>query len=160
MNAQALRIVAHELRADPDSYVQGTWGRERADCGTVACVAGKACLTFLGYLPLITFSRPPLSMPQSELRFDRDGGKDIAHVATLAFGLTPEQTEPLFASRPTAWPEPWQGRFDQARNSKRQVDMPSFLIAQDEPEAYVTADLLEAMADGVVRWDGTKWATA
>ncbi len=49
MNAENLRTLAHELRADPESYDQSTWGYE-TECGTVACVAGHAAK--LAGLPL------------------------------------------------------------------------------------------------------------
>lgn len=128
MNAENLRILAHELRADPESYDQSTLGRV-TDCGTVACIAGHA--TWLSG-----------EVPRGKIA-------DGAEIARKWLGLDFDESEILFTAWPMkcsedcetckGWPAGWGSRFLAAQSG-------------DSPEspAHVAADLLDALADGKV----------
>jgi hypothetical protein len=121
VSAENLRRVAHELRADPDSYDQTQW--ENPDCGSPGCVAGFA-----------------------ELLIARERGWDSwkyipSDLIAEWFGLDVFQANRLFHAEPFLdglWPEPFAGRYRAAMDGS------------GEPPAFVAADLLDALADGTV----------
>lgn len=121
MNAENLRTLAHELRADPDSYNQQDWNNPA--CGTPGCVAGFAemCLLRGQGRPDWTYVR------QAEV-FEW-------------LGLAPTDAYVLFDGSPHEgdyrWPAPFDSRYAAA-------------LAGEEHPAMVAADLLDALADGTV----------
>lgn len=128
MNAENLRILAHELRADPDSYDQQTIGRV-TDCGTVACIAGHA-----GWLS------------GHVERGDTEGSVEVAQrwldlddkTAAVLFTSWPAKCSPTcVVCQP--WPTEWSDRL-LAAESGDSLESP----------AFVAADLLDALADGKV----------
>lgn len=125
MNKENLRILAHELRADPDSYDQATFGRV-SRCGSVACIAGHAEVLATG----------------------RKIGhrKRTARIAAKWLDLTVYEEGKLFQPHPhdedwpdEGWPEPFGKRWCEA----------AFFDGAEAP-AHVAADLLDALADGKV----------
>lgn len=126
MNVENLRTLAHELRADPESYHQGSWGR-KTDCGTVACIAGFAYA--------LARSRP-LVVTRSPQRFG------LIQRAQEWMGLTAVEAQRLFYGAVT-WPAEHQQRFWRA-------EMLAEEGAPGEAPAFVAADLLDALADGTV----------
>lgn len=126
MNAENLRTLAHELRADPDSYDQTTLG-EATPCGTVACIAGHAARLA---------KKDGLSVPTG-----------ITDTAGEWLDLDSDESDVLFSANPDCckgvcgrgWPRRWARRYTAA-------------LLGDTPEspAFVAADLLDALADGTV----------
>jgi len=121
MNAENLRTLAHELRADPESYDQSTWGR-KTRCGTVACIAGHAYAQARRRALKVT---PPCRRAP------------LVKVAAAWLGLDAFDSEYLFMAGGGGWPPAFRNRLWRAQYG---VEAP----------AFVAADLLDALADGTV----------
>lgn len=106
MNREHLRILAHELRADPESYDQAHY-RNFTACGTTCCIAGHAQILSRG-------------------RFNLG---DVADDARAWLGLGQEQSWVLFSGAPfDEWPEDYATRYTLAVE-KESAEHPAFVAA-------------------------------
>ena len=130
MNVENLRTLAHELRADPDTFDQRSW------CGTACCIAGHAA-AMSGYEP--------------RHDFDWEG---VEAAARGWLDLPGRDAYVLYATA-QSWPQPFKERFLTAvygpldGDGEPVGDVP-YGHGSVELPAFVAADLLDALAAGKV----------
>jgi hypothetical protein len=142
MNAENLRTLAHELRADPESYNQLFYST-LGDCGAVACIAGHAARLSLGVTVM------PSTWKELDGAEHAEWARDAHEVGRVWLGLTAEEALRLFSGGPdecqargpglTNWPEDFVPRY-----------LAALAPHAAESTAVVAADLLDALADGTV----------
>lgn len=117
MNVKLLRQVKRHIQEEPKRLNMSEWGtlalylpkNRRPACGTVACIAGWACL--LNQPELIGVSRKNKQKVRTfvQLMFNASG------IAQALLGLTPDEGGRLF--HVTNWPEEFKYQYWNAEQS-------------------------------------------
>jgi len=111
LNIELFKKIRDKIATTPEAYNQSVFARasEVAPCGTVACIAGWACV--LGDRMSITKLREGSSLRAST----------VPVLASEALNLTNEEADVLFTGNPAeedfeefhvrAWPEPYASEW-------------------------------------------------
>ena len=127
LNIELFKKIREKIATTPEAYDQTVFARRSitAPCGTVACIAGWACV--LGG-----------AMDADDLkRRERTSGVEFESIETTArdaLGIDDDEADILFTENPAGvrhdwdedddereggWPQPFSGQWDDARRTDR-----------------------------------------